>query len=50
MSLYYVWILALYIVAMTCFVATFFGWGRGLALGLACWATVGFSATVNSLT
>ena len=50
MNPYHVWILALYVAGIVCFVAAFFGWGRGVAAGLACWITIGFSATVNVLT
>jgi len=51
MTLYQVWILALYIAAMVFFaLALFVGFGRGIAAGLLCWATIGFSATVNSIT
>jgi hypothetical protein len=51
MTIYQVWILALYVAGMVCFaLATFTGYGRGVSLGLLCWITVGFSATVNSIT
>ena len=39
---------ALYIAALVCFIAAFFGWGRGLPAGLALWLFA--SVLLNKLT